>query len=71
MYMYMQRHKYEELHLHLTITDIPQVSVGYQGPVPLRPIRANPGLKFYSTILYFLSIHCLEQHFVLSLLFSD
>ena len=69
MYMYMQRHKYAKLHLHLTNTDTPEVSVGYQGPVPLRPIKANPGLKFCSTILYFLSIHCLVQHFVLLLLF--
>jgi len=30
------------------------------GSVPDRPINVNPGLKFCSTLLYLLSMHCLE-----------
>ena len=30
------------------------------GPVPERPIGANPGLKFFSTFCIYLHMHCLE-----------
>ena len=42
------------------------------GPVPERPISANPGLKFCSTFCIYLPMHCLiKQHFVLSFLFVE
>ena len=40
-----------------------------QGPVPERPISANPGLIFFSLFYIYLPMHCLEYHFVLSLLY--
>ena len=36
------------------------LSHGLKTSVPERPIGANPGLKFCSTILYLPSMHCLE-----------
>ena len=30
------------------------------GPVPERPISANPGLKFCSAFVFYLPMHCLE-----------
>ena len=35
-----------------------------QGPVPERPISANPGLRFCSPFWIYLPMHCLEKHFV-------
>jgi len=37
------------------------------GPVPESPICANPGLKSCSVFVFYLSLYCLEKHFVLSL----
>ena len=35
-----------------------------QGPVPERPISANPGLRLCSPFWIYLPMHCLEKHFV-------
>ena len=40
-----------------------------QGPVSERRISANPGLKIHSVFVFYLSMYCLEEHSVISLLF--
>ena len=39
------------------------------GPVPARPISANPGLQFCFPFCIYPPVHFLEEHFVLSFLF--
>ena len=39
-----------------------------QDPLPERPISVNPGLKFCCVFVFYVPMHCLGYHFVLSLL---
>ena len=67
--------------LYIALNDKRLVSIPYcnitswlaivLGPVPERPISANPGLKFCSTFCIYLLMHCLKQHFVLSFIFFE